>query len=84
MHSRGKVCCLVWKDKKLVLLLSSHVLPQAPEGVSPSAWHLVEGVKKNPHISYLLCVHERHERGRYNGSIAGGIFIFVKKSEMVA
>lgn len=46
MHNNSKVCCLVWNDKKPVLLLSTHALPTAGNGRLASVWRLVNGEKK--------------------------------------
>jgi hypothetical protein len=35
MHEEGGICCVVWKDKKPVVLLSTHALPIVPAEERP-------------------------------------------------
>ena len=32
LHNHKRICCMVWKDKKPVLLLSTHAEPISPQG----------------------------------------------------
>ena len=57
MHSSGKLCCVVWIDKKPVLLLSSHAQPLSAEGENPIVQRKVKGgckpIKTVPmHLQY--------------------------------
>jgi hypothetical protein len=52
MHREGKVCCVVWKDKKLVVLLSTHTHPVAP----PREGNLCGG---NSEVVIKKCVQDR-------------------------
>jgi hypothetical protein len=42
-HRKRKICCAVWKDKQLLVLLSMHVEPAPPPGIRQFMWHKFGG-----------------------------------------
>ena len=46
MYELGKICCAVWKDKRDVLLLSTHAKPNFPLEIKQYVLLRVESVKK--------------------------------------
>jgi hypothetical protein len=63
MHEEGDICCVVWKDKKPVVLLSTHALPLAPAGERPFVWRKFGGKKKKVRTSPMLLQYTRNMRG---------------------
>ena len=39
----GKICCMMWKDKKCVLMLSTHAEPIPPTSVTQTVYRKVKG-----------------------------------------
>jgi hypothetical protein len=46
MHEEGKICCMVWKDKQAVVLLSTHAEPLLAAGSKPFVRWKIGGRKK--------------------------------------
>jgi hypothetical protein len=46
MHEEGKLCCMVWKDKQAVVLLSTHANPVPPLGSKLFVRRKIGGMKK--------------------------------------
>jgi hypothetical protein len=57
MHDEGKICCMVWKDKQAVYLLSTHAEPIPEEGTKPFVWRKIGGKRKKLRTGpmHLLC-----------------------------
>jgi hypothetical protein len=49
MHEEGNVCCMVWKDKQAVVLLSTHVEPIGPPGSKLFVRRKMRGKRKKVH-----------------------------------
>ena len=46
MYEEGQICCMIWKDKQALCLLSTHVEPILEEGTKPFVHRKIGGEEK--------------------------------------
>jgi hypothetical protein len=63
MHEEGKICCMVWKDKQAVQLLSTHAEPIPEEGSKPYVWRKIGGKRKKVRTGPMHLQYTRNMRG---------------------
>jgi hypothetical protein len=63
MHRERKVCCMVWKDKQPVVLLSTHASPISEPGVRDFVRRKIRGKKKKVRTGPMLLQYTRNMRG---------------------
>jgi hypothetical protein len=61
MHEEGQICCMVWKDKQEVRLLSTHVEPIPEEGMKPFVRRKIGEEEKNSNRPHALAIHSKYE-----------------------
>ena len=79
-HSSGMVCCLVWMDKKPVLLLSTHALSQSPLEKPLYVWRLVDGERKKFSTSPIHLEYIKEMRGVDVADQLRGAYSLLSKS----
>jgi hypothetical protein len=63
MHREGKICCVVWKDKQPVVLLSTHADPVLPSEERQFVWRIFEGHGKKVRTWPMHLQYTRNIRG---------------------
>jgi hypothetical protein len=80
IHQEGNICCGVWKDKKPVVLLSTHALPVAPAGERPFVWRKFGGKRKKVRTSPMLLQYTQNMRGVDTADQLRGVYSCLTES----
>jgi hypothetical protein len=86
MHDSRGISYIMWKDKCLVLLISTQAIPIGFPYMLVDTVPRKHGAvrEKNYHITGTTCIHNFHERARCCRSITSIIFITNSKSYVAA
>jgi hypothetical protein len=63
MHKERQVCCIVWKDKQVVVLLSTHAQPISEARVREFVWRKIGGKNKKVITGPMYLQYTRNMRG---------------------
>lgn len=63
LHEERRVCCMVWKDKQPVVLLSTHAESIPQPGERPFVWRKIGGKNKKVRIGPMHLQYTRNMRG---------------------
>ena len=80
MYRERKVCCMVWKGKQAVVLLSTHVEPISPSGKHLFVWRKFGGKKKIVITSPMHLQYTQNMRGVDTANQLHGVYSCLTRS----
>jgi hypothetical protein len=80
MHEEGKICCMVWKDKQAVVLLSMHAEPLPAAGSKPFVQRKIGGRKKKVKTGPMHLQYTWNMRGVDAADQLRGVYLCLTRS----
>jgi hypothetical protein len=80
MHREGKICCVVWKDKQPVVLLSTHAEAVPPPRECPCVWRKFRGRRRKVKTGPMHLQYTRNMRGVDTADQLRGVYSYLTRS----
>lgn len=75
MYEVGNTCCAIWKDKNVVVLLSTHIEALSPPGMKQFVYRKINGKKKKIRTSPMHLQYTENMRDVDTADQLQGVYL---------